>query len=57
MAFFVRPDGLTGALRRRCAALLAAALLPSTPAAKEGGSTGGEVSGPDLADTRADTRQ
>ncbi|MFE7762041.1 DHA2 family efflux MFS transporter permease subunit [Streptomyces sp. NPDC057438] len=39
------------------AALLAAALLPSTPTAKEGGGTGGEVTGPDLADARADTRQ
>ncbi|MDX3516647.1 DHA2 family efflux MFS transporter permease subunit [Streptomyces scabiei] len=39
------------------AALLAVALLPSTPTAMEGGGTGGEVTGPDLADARADTRQ
>jgi EmrB/QacA subfamily drug resistance transporter len=40
------------------AALLAAALLPSTPTAKEDGSTGdSEGNGPDLATSRADARQ
>ncbi|MFF5365047.1 DHA2 family efflux MFS transporter permease subunit [Streptomyces scabiei] len=40
------------------AALLATALLPGTPAASEGESTGvGEDTGPDLADSPADARQ
>ncbi|MDX2549644.1 MULTISPECIES: DHA2 family efflux MFS transporter permease subunit [Streptomyces] len=39
------------------AALLAVALLPSAPTAKDGGSTGGEDTGPDLATSRADARQ